>query len=207
MAGLYSYDNSFRARGFARIAGLDEAGRGPLAGPVVAAAAVLPEGRVIKGLRDSKLIPEKDRKRIFERVIASAIDVGVGIADVETIENINIYQASRLAMRRALEHLNEKPDLLLIDAVKLPEVPVEQVSIIKGELHSASIAAASVVAKYIRDRLMAYYHKLYPEYGFDRHKGYCTREHMEIVSKLGPCPIHRKTFNHVLTLELPFDAS
>ncbi len=204
MRGLYSYDSSFRARGYARVAGMDEAGRGPMAGPVVAACVVLPEGHVIKGLRDSKLIPEKDREKFFRKVMDCALDVGVGVSDVETIDSLNIYQATKLAMRRAVTRLTEPPDILLIDAVKLPEVQVKQVSIIKGELKSASIAAASVIAKYVRDRMMYHYHKLYPQYGFDRHKGYCTKEHREIVQKIGPCPLHRKSWEGVMTLELPF---
>lgn len=183
---------------------MDEAGRGPLAGPVVAACVVLPPGKVIRGVRDSKLIPEKDREDIFRKVLCHALDIGVGISDVDTIESINIYQATRLAMHRAVSHLNQKPDLLLIDAVKLPALKLKQVSIYKGELQSASIAAASVIAKYVRDRLMSYYHLLYPEYGFDRHKGYATEEHRNKIQKLGPCPLHRKTFSSVLSLDLPF---
>jgi ribonuclease HII len=203
MSGLYSFDNAFR-KDHSIIAGIDEAGRGPIAGPVVAACVRLPGNKVIRGLRDSKLIPEKDRPGIFRKIIACALDVGVGISDVDTIESLNIYEATRLAMRRAISHLRVKPDLLLIDAVRLPEVKTEQVSIFKGELQSASIAAASVVAKYLRDRLMTHYHKLYPAYGFDRHKGYCTRGHLRKVAELGPCPLHRKTFHGVLSLELPF---
>jgi ribonuclease HII len=204
MRGLYRFDSSFRQQGFVRPAGVDEAGRGPIAGPVVAACVVLPEGRTIKGLRDSKLIPEKDREAVFRRILQAALDIGVGIAGVDAIESLNIYEATKFAMGLAVSRLSEKPDLLLIDAVRLPEVEIRQESMIKGELKSASIAAASVAAKFIRDRLMARYHEIYPEYGFDRHKGYCTREHLERVARLGPCPIHRKTFRGVLSLELPF---
>lgn len=204
MAGLYSYDNSFRREGLGRIGGIDEAGRGPIAGPVVAACVVLPEKTVIRGLRDSKLIPEKQRGEIFRKILLSALDIGVGVSEVEAIETLNIYEATKIAMRRAASRLDPAPELLLIDAVRLPELPVRQVSIIKGELKSASIAAASVVAKHIRDTLMLYYHKLYPEYGFDRHKGYGTPEHLEKIARLGPCPLHRKTFKGVLTLGLPF---
>jgi len=203
--GLYSYDNSYRREGAERPAGMDEAGRGPIAGPVVAACVVLPPGKTINGLRDSKLIPtEREREDVFRRILNTALDIGVGISDVETIESLNIYGATKLAMRRAVSRLSEKPDLLLIDAVKLPDLPIRQVSIYKGELHSASIAAASVVAKHIRDRLMAYYHTAYPGYAFDRHKGYCTKEHRARIARLGPCPLHRKTFRRVLDLELPF---
>ncbi|MDA8169622.1 MAG: ribonuclease HII [Nitrospiraceae bacterium] len=204
MSGLYGYDNSFRREGCGRVAGIDEAGRGPIAGPVVAACVVLPEDTVIRGLKDSKLIPPKDIGRIFEKVIGCALDIGVGISSVDIIESINIYQATKLAMRQAVSHLGERPGILLIDAVKLPELDIRQVSIIKGELKSASIAAASVVAKYVRDRLMLHYHGIYPEYGFDQHKGYCTKEHLDRVAKFGPCPLHRKTFNGVMTMKLPF---
>jgi len=184
---------------------MDEAGRGPIAGPVVAACVVLPSGKTINGLKDSKLIPtEKGREEVFGRILNAALDIGIGISDVDTIESLNIYGATRLAMTRAVSHLSEKPDLLVIDAVKLPDLHIRQVSIYKGELQSASIAAASVVAKHIRDRLMAHYHAIYPDYGFDRHKGYCTREHRARIAEMGPCPLHRKTFNRVLTLELPF---
>jgi len=201
---IYRYDESFRKGGYHRIAGLDEAGRGPLAGPVVASAVVLPSGKRIKGLRDSKKVPEKERESLFMDVLCCCIDVGVGIVDAGTIDRINILNATKLAMQRAVEDLSGEADLLLIDALQLPSMDNKQVSLIKGESKSASIAAASIIAKVIRDGIMRQYDGAYPEYGFGKHKGYSTREHMEKIILHGPCPIHRKSFEKVLSLELPF---
>ncbi len=201
---IYRYDESFRSTGFHRIAGIDEAGRGPLAGPVVASAVVFPSTKRIKGLRDSKKVPEKERESLFLDVLCSCSDVGVGIVDATTIDRINILGATKLAMQLAVEDLSFGADLLLIDALKLPALPVEQVSMIKGESRSASIAAASIIAKVVRDGIMRHYDCLYPEYGFAHHKGYSTREHVEKIILHGPCPIHRKSFEKVLTLPLPF---
>ncbi|MCL5422664.1 MAG: ribonuclease HII [Nitrospirae bacterium] len=201
---IYRYDESFRKGGYHRIAGLDEAGRGPLAGPVVASAVVLPSGKRIKGLRDSKKVPEKERESLFMDVLCCCIDVGVGIVDAGTIDRINILNATKLAMQRAVEDLSGEADLLLIDALQLPSMDNKQVSLIKGESKSASIAAASIIAKVIRDGIMRQYDGVYPEYGFGKHKGYSTREHMEKIILHGPCPIHRKSFEKVLSLELPF---
>ncbi|MCL4476967.1 MAG: ribonuclease HII [Nitrospirae bacterium] len=201
---IYRYDESFRKGGYHRIAGLDEAGRGPLAGPVVASAVVLPSGKRIKGLRDSKKVPEKERESLFMDVLCCCIDVGVGIVDAGTIDRINILNATKLAMQRAVEDLSGEADLLLIDALQLPSMDNKQVSLIKGESKSASIAAASIIAKVVRDGIMRQYDGVYPEYGFGKHKGYSTREHMEKIILHGPCPIHRKSFEKVLSLELPF---
>jgi len=202
--GIYRYDESFRKEGYHRIAGLDEAGRGPLAGPVVASAVVLPSGKRIKGLRDSKKVPEKERESLFMDVLCCCIDVGVGIVDAETIDRINILNATKLAMQWAVEDLSRGADLLLIDALQLSSVHVKQVSLIKGESKSASIAAASIIAKVIRDGIMRQYDGMYPGYGFGKHKGYSTREHMEKILLHGPCPIHRRSFERVLSMELPF---
>lgn len=201
---IYRYDESFRKEGYHRIAGLDEAGRGPLAGPVVASAVVLPSGKRIKGLRDSKKVPEKERESLFMDVLCCCIDVGVGIVDAGTIDRINILNATKLAMQRAVEDLSGEADLLLIDALQLPSLDVKQVSLIRGESKSASIAAASIIAKVIRDGIMRQYDGVYPAYGFGKHKGYSTREHMEKIILHGPCPIHRKSFEKVLSLDLPF---
>ncbi len=201
---IYRYDESFGKEGYRRIAGLDEAGRGPLAGPVVASAVVLPAGKRIKGLRDSKKVPEKERELLFMDVLCCCLDVGVGIVDSETIDRINIVNATKLAMQRAVEDLVQGADLLLIDALQLPSGDIRQVSLIKGESKSAAIAAASIVAKVVRDGMMREYDRVYPEYGFGRHKGYSTREHMEKIIHHGPCPIHRKSFEKVLSLVLPF---
>jgi ribonuclease HII len=202
--GIYRYDESFRKEGYHRIAGLDEAGRGPLAGPVVASAVVLPSGKRIKGLRDSKKVPEKERESLFMDVLCCCIDVGVGIVDAETIDRINILNATKLAMQEAVEDLSRGADLLLIDALQLSSLDVKQVPLIKGESKSASIAAASIIAKVIRDGIMRQYDGMYPGYGFGKHKGYSTREHMEKILLHGPCPIHRRSFEKVLSLELPF---
>ncbi len=186
------------------MAGLDEAGRGPLAGPVVAAAVILPSGLVIEGLRDSKKTAEKDRKRLFWEIAKNAVGVGVGIVHADVIDRINILQSTKLAMKTALDDLGPKPDILFIDAVKLPDVDITQRSIIKGESISAAIAAASIIAKVVRDEMMFDYHEMYPLYNFRGHKGYSTREHMDSINKYGPCPIHRKSFRKVKDIQLPF---
>lgn len=200
---IYRHDEAFRERGFRHVAGIDEAGRGPLAGPVVAAAAVLPSMQRIEGLRDSKKVPEKERESIFWELLFCSADIGVGIVDAETIDKINILEATRLAMEMAVKDLSSEPDLLLIDAVKLSRLKMEQVSLIKGESKSASISAASIIAKVVRDGIMRDYDRTYPDYGFAKHKGYSTREHMDKLAVLGPCRIHRKSFEKVMTLELP----
>lgn len=201
---IYRHDEDLRNNGFQRLAGIDEAGRGPLAGPVVAAAVVLKENTRIKGLRDSKKVPEKERESLFIEIQDTALDIGIGIVNHEDIDRINILRASKLAMKLAVDNLSELPDFLVIDAVTLPSVPIKQTSPIKGESVSASVAAASIIAKVTRDRLMLEYHNQYPQYNFNKHKGYSTKEHMELIQLYGPCPIHRKSFCKVMTLELPF---
>ena len=200
---IFLHDEKVR-QDYPLIAGLDEAGRGPLAGPVVAGAVILPSGLVIDGIRDSKKTTEKDRKRLFWEIVRSAVGIGVGIVDADIIDRINILQSTKLAMKSALEDLATRPDVLYIDAVKLPEVDIRQCSIIKGESISASIAAASIIAKVVRDEMMFDYHEIYPLYNFSGHKGYSTKEHMETVNKYGPCPIHRKSFRRVKDIQLPF---
>lgn len=202
---IYRYDESLRNDGFRIIAGIDEAGRGPLAGPVVAAAVVLPPNIRIEGLRDSKKVPEKERNSLFWDVLCCSLDIGVGIVDAETIDRINILRSTRLAMENAVKDLSRTPDLLLIDALNLTSVNIKQHSIIKGESKSASIAAASIIAKVTRDHIMKQYDGIYPGYGFARNKGYSTREHMEKIIFLGPCLIHRKTFEKVMPLQLPLN--
>jgi len=201
---IYRYDESLRREGFKRIAGIDEAGRGPLAGPVVASAVVLPSMKKIEGLRDSKKVPEKEREFLFYEILSCCLDVGIGIVEADEIDKINILRATRRAMEKAVKDLSTEPDLLLIDAIRLPALKVKQISPIKGESVSASIAAASIIAKVTRDRLMQQYHLTYPEYGFNKHKGYCTKDHIEKLQNYGPCPIHRKSFEKVMDLMLPF---
>ena len=201
---IYRHDEDLRSNGFQRIAGIDEAGRGPLAGPVVAAAVVLRGNTRIKGLRDSKKVPEKERESLFIEIQDTALDIGIGIVNHEDIDRINILRASKLAMKLAIENLSTQPDFLVIDAVSLPSIPIKQLFPIKGESVSASVAAASIIAKVTRDRLMLEYHNQYPQYNFNKHKGYSTKEHMELIQLYGPCPIHRKSFCKVMTLELPF---
>jgi ribonuclease HII len=201
---LYGYDESLRGKGFLRIVGIDEAGRGPLAGPVVAAAVVFSKCIKIKGLRDSKKVPEKEREFLYGEIARLSADIGIGIVGHEEIDRLNILRATRLAMQLAVENLSNPPDLLLIDAVSLPSVRIKQFSIIKGESISASIAAASIVAKCERDKIMVEYHRQFPHYNFDRNKGYSTKNHLDMIRIYGPCPIHRKSFQRVMTQELPF---
>ncbi len=201
---LFQHDEDLRQKGFTRIAGIDEAGRGPLAGPVVAAAVVLSEGIRIKGLRDSKKVPEKEREFLFYEILNFSLDIGVGIVGHEEIDTLNILRATKYAMKYAVEDLSITPDLLVIDALSLPLIPIKQLPLIKGDNKSAAVAAASIIAKFLRDRIMLEFHRQYPHYNFNKHKGYSTREHLDMLQLYGPCPIHRKSFHRVMSLELPF---
>jgi len=201
---IYQYDQSLRKQGYVRIAGIDEAGRGPLAGPVVSSAVVLKEGITITGLRDSKRVPENERTSLFFTIQDASIDIGIGIVGPEDIDRLNILRATRQSMQIAVEKLSVKPDMLIIDALSLPSVLIRQISPIKAENLSASVAAASIIAKYTRDKIMLDYHHEYPMYNFQKHKGYSTKEHIEMLQRYGPCPIHRKSFFRVMSLELPF---
>jgi len=200
---IFEHDESLRKKGFSIIAGIDEAGRGTLAGPVVAAAVVLREGERIDRLRDSKKVPEKEREYLFNKIHNASIDIGIGIVGSEEIDRVNILRATKLAMQQAVGNLSMTPDLLVIDAVSLAAMPIKQLSPIKGEDKSASVAAASIVAKCVRDNIMRDLHLQYPEYNFDRHKGYSTKEHLDMLKIYGPCAIHRKSFQRVMSLELP----
>lgn len=201
---IYQYDQSLRKRGCRRVAGIDEAGRGPLAGPVVAAAVVLDKGVSIAGLRDSKKIPERERETIFSLIRSLAADIGIGIIEPDEIDRLNILKATRQAMANAVGNLSVAPDMLVIDALSLPAIPMPQQSPVRAESVSASVAAASIVAKCTRDNIMLVYHEQYPEYNFRKHKGYATREHLDLLRRHGPCPIHRKSFFRVMSLELSF---
>ena len=191
-----------RRRGYRRIAGLDEAGRGPLAGPVVAAAVILPTRCRLVGVDDSKQVSELERTRLYEVIIQRARAVAVGVATEQEIDRLNIVEATRLAMSRALASLAPSADCLLIDAMTLPNLAIPSRSIIKGDTLSMSIAAASIVAKVTRDRMMAVYHRAYPVYNFLSHKGYGTEEHLQRLAEHGPCAIHRRTFAPVAQLIL-----
>jgi len=188
------HERELRLAGFRRIAGIDEVGRGSLAGPVVAAAVILPDRHRIKGLRDSKVLPRTRREALYEQILDRAEAVGVGCMEVEVIDRINILEATKLAMREALGHLAEAPDHLVIDALRLREVDLPQRPIIDGDAISASIAAASIVAKVTRDRICAEFDARYPAYGFARNKGYGTRRHVDALLREGPCEWHRRSF-------------
>jgi ribonuclease HII len=201
--GPYEFDESAANGEFSIIAGVDEAGRGPLAGPVVAAAVILDRRTKIKGVRDSKRVPEAEREELY-KIILSTGRVGTGIICAEEIDRVNILNATKRAMFEAVDGLGDRPELLLIDALTIPNIWTRQMPIIKGDAKSACIAAASIIAKVTRDRIMMEYHKAYPEYGFDKHKGYATKGHLESLRKYGPSPIHRKSFYPVMSLSLPF---
>lgn len=192
---LLTFESRAFGKGFKFIAGVDEAGRGPLAGPVVAAACIIAEKVFFKGINDSKLLSKKKREALF-KVLSAHGDVcyAVGIVDHLKIDQLNIYQATKVAMKMALEGLKIQPDYLLVDAIYLDYNAIPCENIIKGDRLSQSIAASSILAKQTRDALMIEYHHQYPEYGFDQHKGYGTAKHLEAIEKFGPCPIHRRSF-------------
>ncbi len=192
MEELKKYEREYSA--CAHICGIDEVGRGPLAGPVVAGAVILPKDCDILYINDSKKLSEKKREELYEVILEKAVAVGLGYSTPKRIDEINILQATYEAMREAVGQLSIVPDLLLNDAVTIPEVAIRQVPIIKGDAKSISIGAASIVAKVTRDRLMVQYDEVYPAYGFAANKGYGAQMHIEALKKYGPCPIHRKTF-------------
>ena len=190
----YSIENEYREKGFNVICGVDEAGRGPLAGPVYAAAVILPSDCVIEGLNDSKKLTEKKREKLFDEIKEKALAYGIASADEKEIDEINILNATFLAMKRAIDSLSVKPDLALIDGNQKPHTDIEEVTVIKGDAKSMSIAAASVLAKVSRDRFMLEMAEKYPQYEFARHKGYGTKLHYEKIAQYGVCDIHRRTF-------------
>lgn len=191
------FETKARGEGYAVIAGVDEAGRGPLAGPVVAAAVILPEGVILEGVQDSKKMTEGARERAFSVIHEKAVSVGIGVVGPAFIDEHNILNSSLEAMRKAVSYLEPSPDFLLVDGIQAVPLPVRQKCLKKGDRLSLSISAASVIAKVYRDRLMCSYETLFPRYGFSRHKGYGTAAHREALTRYGPCTIHRRSFNRV----------
>ena len=192
LEGMREFENKYSD--LAYVAGIDEAGRGPLAGPVVAAAVILPKDIFLPFLNDSKKVTEKRRDVLFDEIKQNAIAYGIGIASNTLIDEINILQATYEAMREAINSLEKKPDVLLVDAVHIPDINIKQVGIVKGDAKSVNIAAASILAKVTRDRIMAEYDKIYPDYGFASNKGYGTATHIAALKEVGRCAIHRKSF-------------
>lgn len=195
---LDQFEKELTAKGYHSICGVDEAGRGPLAGPVVAGAVILDPKHPIDGLNDSKKLSSSMRERLFQEIKKWAIASAVAIVSPETIDQINVLEASRLAMMKAIRQLTIAPDVVLSDFMELPELDVLVMSLVKGDSRSMSIAAGSILAKVTRDRLMEAWAVRYPEYGFAKHKGYPTKEHLAMLQRYGPCPIHRMSFKPVL---------
>ena len=188
------FEKEALAKGYKSVCGVDEAGRGPLAGPVCAAAVILPEGVIIDGVNDSKKLSEKKRESLFDVIREQALSYSIAYATVDEIEEINILNATMLAMRRAIDGLDIKADYAMIVGNKIPPIDIDAECIVKGDAKSMSIACASILAKVSRDRLLYKYAEEYPMYGFDKHKGYGTKVHREAILKYGPCPYHRKSF-------------
>ena len=199
LEGMLAYEKELYTQGIQLIAGVDEVGRGPLAGPVVAAAVILPKACKIPGLNDSKKIPKSKHKEIYEAVLQNAIAIGIGVKDNHVIDQVNIYEATKLAMMEAIGQLEPQPQHLLIDAMKL-DLPIPQTSIIKGDANSLSIAAASIVAKVTRDQMMEEFDCEYPGYDFTQNAGYGTANHLAGLHKLGVTPIHRRSFEPVKSM-------
>jgi len=209
VSALYSYEREFWAKGCEWVAGVDEAGRGPLAGPVSVAAVILPHELYLPKINDSKKISAKVREELYDEIMDKAVAVKAAFVDAKTIDRVNIYQATINGMYESIFGLKQEPQAVLIDAVKLENLNVPSLSIIKGDAKSVSIAAASIIAKVNRDRLMDKYDKEYPEYGFAHHKGYGTAEHIAALRQYGPCPIHRHSFEPIrsmvdVTMQVPF---
>ena len=199
LESMLSYEKELYVQGIKLIAGVDEVGRGPLAGPVVAAAVILPKNCKIKGLNDSKKIPKKKHEEIFQTVKENALAIGIGIMDNHVIDQVNIYEATKLAMNDAVSQLQPQPQHLLIDAMRL-DLPITQTSIIKGDANSLSIAAASIIAKVTRDKIMANYDQEFPGYDFAQNAGYGTAKHLEGLAKLGLTTIHRTSFEPIKSM-------
>lgn len=194
---LQFYENEARRQGCNIVAGIDEAGRGAWAGPVVAGLVILPDDIFISGLDDSKKLAAKKREALYEEITDKALDVSVGLCNSSVIDKKNILKATYMAMKKAVSNMKMSPDIIFIDGRPVPDMGFSQVSIVRGDSKSVSIAAASIIAKVTRDRMMEEFSLLYPEYGFEKHKGYGTKLHMKTLDKYGVCPIHRKTFKPV----------
>lgn len=188
------YEQNAYNNGFSAVCGVDEAGRGPLAGPVCAAAVILPKDTIIEGVNDSKKLSEKKREALFEVIKREAVSYSIAYASVEEIEELNILNATMLAMKRAVEGLNIKADYAMIDGNRQPDLNIKSEAVVKGDAKSMSIACASILAKVSRDRLLYEYAKEYPQYSFEKHKGYGTKVHVEALKEYGPCPYHRMSF-------------
>lgn len=191
---MLKYENEAYEKGYNYVCGVDEAGRGPLCGPVVAAAVILDRNAHLEGVNDSKKLSEKKREKLFDDIMEKAIAVGIGISDVDMIEEINILNATKEAMKEAVSGLSIKPDFVLIDGNQDIQIDIDRTTVVSGDALSESIAAASIIAKVTRDRLLREYDKEYPEYGFAKHKGYGTKMHIEAIKKYGLTPIHRPSF-------------
>lgn len=194
LKNMLEIENSLYEKGYTAICGVDEAGRGPLCGPVVAAAVILPKGKCIEGVNDSKKLSEKKREKLYDDIIENAIAYGIGMSDVSVIEEVNILNATKLAMKQAIENLKVKPDYVLIDGNQMIDIAIDAETVVSGDARSESIAAASILAKVTRDRMLVEYDKKYPEYGFAKHKGYGTKAHIEAIGKYGLTKIHRPSF-------------
>ncbi len=194
LTNMLEIEHRLYDKGYINIAGIDEAGRGPLCGPVVAAAVILPKDKKIEGVNDSKKLTEKKREMLYDDIMNEAVAVGVGISEVDVIEKVNILNATKIAMKKAIENLKVKPDYCLIDGNQMIDISIDAETVVSGDAKSESIAAASIIAKVTRDRMLIDYDKLYPEYGFAKHKGYGTKAHIEAIKKYGLTPIHRPSF-------------
>ena len=191
---MLKIENEAYERGYKYVCGVDEAGRGPLCGPVVAAAVILPKDAHIEGVNDSKKLSEKKREKLFDDIMKNAVAVGLGISDVDLIEKINILGATKEAMKQAINNLSVKPDYVLIDGNQDIQIDIDRNTVVSGDAKSESIAAASIIAKVTRDRMLKEYDIKYPEYGFAKHKGYGTKKHIEAIKQYGLTPIHRPSF-------------
>ena len=200
----FAFENEFYDKGYAVVAGTDEAGRGPLCGDVFAAAVILPRDLYIEGLNDSKKISEKKREKLYDVIINEALSYGIACASVEEIDQLNILNAAQLAMRRAVAMLGPCPDMVLVDGNIARDFTMDTRTIIGGDARSCSIAAASILAKVTRDRMCLEWDQAYPQYGIAGHKGYATKAHIEALKKYGPCPIHRKSFLSKILADTPF---